>query len=101
MWRREGFATASVAGAIAREGTTPSYVSPIGMDWNVWSISESPQLMNRQAQLVADQFGAARSPGGTTQLSPQWKLWETKSAVTGKPRQGRYFGLTHTIGLIR
>jgi hypothetical protein len=55
MWRREGFATASVAGAIAREGTTPSYVSPIGMDWNVWSISESRQLMNRHAQLVVGQ----------------------------------------------
>jgi hypothetical protein len=50
MWRREGFATATVAGAIAREGTTPRYVSPIGRDWNLWSISESRHLMNRQAQ---------------------------------------------------
>jgi hypothetical protein len=76
MWRREGFATASVAGAIAREGTPPSYVSPIGMDWNVWSISESRQLMNRQAQLVVDQLGVERSPGGTTQLSPPRERWD-------------------------
>jgi len=52
MRRREGFATSSAAGAIAREGATPSYVSPIGMDWNVWSISESRKLVNRQAQFV-------------------------------------------------
>jgi hypothetical protein len=39
---------------------------------------------------AVDEWLVAGSPEGTAQRSPQRKLWETVSATTRKPRQGRH-----------